>query len=396
MMKKLLLLVVTILFLTPVFAGNIVHDAYSDSMKLRRAERMRISLLTCGPGEEIWESFGHTGIRVIDSMYGVDVVYNYGTFNGFDKDFEINFMRGKLLYYVSIEPFTVFMDEYIQLKRKVEEQELNITPTEKLKIDSFLKWNARSENREYKYDFYLDNCATRIRDVFPNMIKGFNYGPTLPNNAKISYRDITDQYLNKRHWERLGIDILLGSRVDKLMTDNEIMFLPDYLRDGMNGAHIAGKAAVKPIKQLLKEGSAAQIPFNQAFALLAFLCLCTIAGFASPKLTIVANVMSFLWLFVSGLLGCLIIFMWLGTNHQACSNNYNVLWALPTNILLVFLPKRNKGRYALVGIIFIIFTLLMHAFHIQCLPLLELSPVLLSLLLVYGSIYRKNSKALKA
>jgi len=393
MIKRLLFLFLVLGYIIPSFAATSIPDKYSDSVKNNRANRLRISLLTCGTGEEIWESFGHTGIRVIDSMYGVDVVFNYGTFNGFDKDFEINFMQGKLIYFVSIESFPVFMDEYIQLNRKVEEQELIISPEARLKIDSFLKWNSRSENREYKYDFYLDNCATRIRDVFGDLIPGFTYGPALPQNAKLSYRDITDQYLNKRHWERLGIDILLGSKVDKIMTDKEIMFLPDYLRDGLAKAKINGAPATQPIKQILRGTQPTPVPFDQAFALLAILCCITLLGLTIPSLVWLGKIMSFIWLLVSGLLGCLIIVMWFGTNHQACGDNYNVLWALPTNIFLAFMPKKNKRRYALVAILFIGISLLLHLSHVQCLPMFQLSPVLLSLLFVYGNIYRR--KALK-
>src|ERR1700754_3646150 len=81
---------------------------------------LRISLLTCGVGDEIWETFGHTAVRVTDSVNGTDVVYNYGTFNGYEKDFELKFMRGKLLYYVSCYPFIDFMSEYQMAGRKVE------------------------------------------------------------------------------------------------------------------------------------------------------------------------------------------------------------------------------------------------------------------------------------
>jgi len=93
------------------------------------------------------------------------------------------------------------------------------------------------------------------------------------------------------------------------------------------------------------------------------------------------------------LLGCLMLFMWLGTDHQACQDNYNILWALPTNLLVVFTRKKGKGRYALIAILLIIVSLLLHVFKVQELPLLELSPLLLALLCIYGMIYKRSKTA---
>ncbi|MBA3829138.1 MAG: DUF4105 domain-containing protein [Taibaiella sp.] len=357
------------------------------------SSHLRVSLLTCGAGEEIWETFGHTGVRVIDSNHHTDIVYNYGTFDGYDKDFDIKFMKGKLLYYISYETFAGFMREYIEAKRPVQEQILQITGKEKQQIDSFLKWNAQPDNKYYKYDFYFDNCATRIRDIFPTTLgPSFHYGNILPTGRSLSFRDISDQYLYKRHWERFGIDILLGSRVDKIMSNADIMFLPDFLRNGVASATVNGKKIAADPQTILPGTDEQAGGVNQAFIVMLLVFLLTLAGLMVPSLRVLGKIMTFLLLFITGLLGWLILFMWFGTDHQACQNNYNVLWALPTNLILAYLNKRNKNKYAVLGIILILISLLLHVLHIQKLPLLELMPLLLSLLMVYGTIYRKNYK----
>src|ERR1043165_5799283 len=127
---------------------------------------LRVSLLTVGVGDEIYASFGHTGIRIVDSIAGTDIVYNWGTFDGFQKDFELKFMRGKLLYYCSSESYQHFIGTYIEEQRGVEEQEIFLNDIQKRQLQSFLNENLKEENRYYKYDFLYDNCATRPRDVF--------------------------------------------------------------------------------------------------------------------------------------------------------------------------------------------------------------------------------------
>ncbi len=357
------------------------------------SSHLRISLLTCGTGQEIYETFGHTAVRIVDSTKGTDNVYNYGTFDGYTENFELKFMRGKLLYYVSVYPYTSFLQEYSEYHRSVEEQVLIANGKEKREIYDYLQDNALEENKYYKYDFFFDNCATRIRDIFPQSLGDkFKYNNVLPAGHKLTFRDIMDQYFYRVHWERLGCDILLGSPIDKVMTNADIMFLPDYLRDGLAAATVNGKKIATPTQIILTGSEKKPAGLNQPFILTLILALLTIAGLAFKPLDFLGKAMTFLLLFITGLLGCLMVVMWLGTDHQGCQNNYNILWALPTNIFMAFLPKRNKSRYALVGMILILVSLVLHIAGIQALPLLELSPLLLALLFVYASIYKRKKE----
>ena len=194
MLKKIF-----VLLLTCGYISSCLAQTDTSLNPLAQKSHLRISLLTCGVGEEAWETFGHTGVRVIDSTKSGperDVVFNYGMFNGFDKDFEINFMRGKLLYYVGIESFSDFVEEYLAYNRVVYEQEIIMNDSQKMELNAALEDNTLPENRFYKYDFFFDNCATRIRDIIPNTIKeGFVYGEAIPKNNPLSFRDIINQYL---------------------------------------------------------------------------------------------------------------------------------------------------------------------------------------------------------
>lgn len=378
MFKKLLLSLFIAFSCTHIFAQ-------ADSSHLR------ISLLTCGVGGEIWETFGHTGVRVTDSVRGTDMVFNYGTFNGFEKDFELKFMKGKLLYYVSYYPYPEFMEEYVSAHRKVEEQVMLLNGAEKEEIYSFLRWNAEPENKYYKYDFLFDNCATRIRDIFPKTLgNDFHFGATAAANKTISFRQIINQYLYKEHFERFGINLLLGAKVDKKMNNEAIMFLPDFLRDGLAGATLKGKAVMSQTALLIDGSKHEPATINWAFLTMAIISAITVIAIFTPGMRGFGMVMGRFLLFVTGALGCLMLFMWFGTDHQACQDNYNILWALPTNLVFAFTRRRSK--YAMIAIVFVFVSLLLHVLKIQELPITELSPLLLALLCTYGTIYKQSKQ----
>lgn len=199
-----------------------------------------------------------------------------------------------------------------------------------------------------------------------------------------------DEYFYRVHFERVGCNLLLGSPIDAVMSDKDIMFLPDFVRNGLKGATVNGKlVAADPI--VVFEGPG-KVPAetNWPFIIISILCGLTIFGLIIPNLKLIGDIMSFVFLFITGLLGWLMVVMWLWTDHQGCQDNYNVLWALPTNLFLAFLPKRNKEKYAYVGISLILISLLLHILRIQQMPLLEFAPILLTLVFILGSIIKRN------
>lgn len=365
----------------------------ADSTANRQQDGLRISILTCGVGDELYASFGHTGVRVIDSTKGTDEVYNYGTFNFADPDFYSKFTLGKLLYYLDKSTFDEFIQEYKIEKRRVDEQELILPLEDKRKIVAYLENNLLPQNAGYHYDFLFDNCATRVRDIFPKVLgKDFQFGNIL-NDEKVSYRSVINQYLSQKHWERLGIDLLLGSRVDGLMTDSTSMFLPDFLYKGLETAQYRGHNISMPNKVIIPKTFVPVHTLNIPFWVFTVVLILLILSYFITALKWLKATLNFLLLFLTGALGLFVLFMWLCTDHQACAYNWNILWAIPLNIIVAFIAhKRLKWlkAYALLGITLLIVSLLVTIIGIQQLPFLEIIPLLAAMMFIYVDMYKRN------
>ncbi len=353
----------------------------------------QISILTCGMGSELYASFGHTGVRVVDYVTGRDDVYNYGTFNFSDPDFYSKFVSGKLLYYLDKSSYSNFMGTYVEERRNVREQVLALPAKEAAAFVAFLEWNLLPENSSYPYDFLFDNCATRVRDLFPKLLgEVFYFGENL-EDKKISYRNIINQYLSHKHWERFGINLLLGSRVDSIMTTEGSMFLPEFLYKGLVHAQYKGKHVVAEEKTLLDHKIILNRSFNGPMWLMVAILVLVVLSFHVKSFFYLKSVVRFVILAVTGLLGLFMIFMWLGTNHQSCADNYNVLWAIPFNIITAFFAggKRSWLKiYALAAISLLIVALAVHVIGLQRMPLIELSPLLICLMYIYVDLYKAN------
>ena len=198
--------------------------------------RLRISLLTCGPGQDLYSIWGHTGIRVIDSVHKSDVVFNYGTFDDSDPLFYVKFTRGIMLYSVSASSFADFMEEYKYFNRSVTEQVLNLDDDVKTKLKKALEINTEEQNKYYPYHFYADNCTTRARDMLINHIRpALQFKNIRPQPGTTTYRQLIHSYMNSntQAWNRFGIDVLLGNHLDEPMDNKQAMFLPEYLLKGL-------------------------------------------------------------------------------------------------------------------------------------------------------------------
>ncbi len=389
-----------ILFLSNSLFLHVFAQPGAATDTARFSNSLRISVLTCGTGDELYASFGHTGVRVQDTVKGIDEVYNYGTFNFSDPDFYSKFISGKLLYYLDKSSFEDFMSTYHYEKRSVDEQELLLRQPEKIKIVDYLENNLLPENKDYLYDFLYDNCATRVRDVFPQTLgAAFHYGSIL-EGRKISYRIVINQYLFQKHWERLGINLLLGSPVDKDMSDSSVMFLPDFLYKGLERATFHGNNITLPNRALIEKTHVPAKPgLNTPFWVLTGILALLMLSYFAPSLARLKIVLNGVLLFLTGALGCFMLFMWLGTNHKACSENWNVLWALPFNIVTAFLAHRKMPilrLYALIGISLLIVALLLNIIGMQQLPLLEIIPLLAILTFIYIDLYKRNMPLVKA
>ena len=358
--------------------------------------RIRISLLTCSPGNELYSTFGHSALRVIDSNAVTDLIYNYGTFNFDDPNFYEKFVRGKLLYALSIENPEDFLYSYQAENRSITEQVLNITQQEALSIKHFLAQNIKEENRWYKYDFVRDNCTTRLRDI---LVKYKNIKPQLPPVMPLdfTFRNAIHHYLNanKNYWSKLGIDLLLGSRMDVKMTAAGQEFLPDNLMLALDGTKNFNYVSKKQdLYKAPAQNSAAK--WFTPLLLFSFIAILWLAA-SFTKNKVVQKILPWLdgiLFFITGLLGCLFIFMWWGTDHYMTKDNYNLLWAIPFNAITAFFTgknKKGKGYFLFTAIVYIL-TLLCWFILPQQLNL-ALLPIIALLLVRSINIYRNKKNA---
>ena len=308
---------------------------------------IRISLLTCTPGQELYSTFGHSAFRVVDSVNNTDLVFNYGTFDFYDPGFTKKFVKGKLLYFVSIDSLSSFLAEYDFFKRGITEQVINIKCHEKQKMVAALVENAKEENKYYRYDFNYDNCTTRLRDVLEKIAgKQLETKNILPKSGT-TFRNLIHVYLDRggQQWSKLGIDMLLGNPMDKKVTNREAMFLPDYLLMAFDSSKLNGQPVVNEKKIVLayfdayktKSGITPFIVFGVLFLLIAVVSFIT-----RNTWNLFFKIFDFFFFLTVGLIGILILFMWFGTDHAMCKNNFNLLWALPTHLPTAFMLFSKK------------------------------------------------------
>lgn len=335
-------------YLTIAFVAllNLLH-AQSDTCSLR------ISLLTCTPGQELYSTFGHSAFRVVDNSTNTDLVFNYGTFDFDDPDFYKKFVKGKLLYFVSVDSLQAFLWEYRYFKRGVTEQIINISCGEKQKLLAALLENAKEENKYYRYDFNYDNCTTRLRDMLEKITGKPLQSKNILPHSNVTFRHLIHDYLNRggQQWSKLGIDILLGSPLDKKVTNRESMFLPDYLMYAFDSSSLNGHPLVSEKNILLNEFEAYKTK-NIISPLIVFSTLLLILGAASifnkNRWNLFFRTFDFFLFFLTGLLGVLLLFMWFGTDHAMCRNNFNLLWALPLHLpvsVMLFSKKKWVSSY---------------------------------------------------
>lgn len=210
-------------------------------------DSIRLSLLTCAPGEEIYSLFGHTAIRYEDPANGIDAVFNYGLFSFNTPNFILRFSLGETDYQLGATDYARFAAEYAFDGRSVWQQTLNLSKEEKAELIRLLQENYLPENRVYRYNFFYDNCATRPRDKIEESIDGKVIYPAEPQDGSLSFRDIVHQYCKGHPWARFGIDLCIGSEADRPITQRQMMFAPFYLMDAFAGAQIVHDSVQRPL-----------------------------------------------------------------------------------------------------------------------------------------------------
>lgn len=315
-----------------------------------------ISVLTLGPGNYLYDKFGHSAIRVKDKNSDLDVVFNYGTYDFNTPNFYTKFVQGKLLYSLSFSDFDSFYQAYKSEDRWITEQILNLNIAQKKEVFDLLVENTKPENREYLYDFLYDNCATRIRDVF-SMALGNDLEYNTDLEEEKSFRELVQENLHSNTWGSLGINLALGAPNDRIATKLEQQFLPNYVLEANAQARVRTSSGewqplVKDTRKLYeqqevkkKSGFFLTSPWIVFTTLGIGLILLTFLDVTRNKRTKSIDITIFL---IIGTIGVVIALLWFASDHYATKLNYNILWAFPISLLFIRAIAKDQFHKRLV------------------------------------------------
>ena len=355
-------------------------NAYSS-----KSDSIRFSLLTCAPGSEIYEHFGHTAIRYENYTRKVDLVFNYGMFNFREPHFVWRFVKGETDYQLGITPYIYFKAEYAMRGSSVYQQVLNLTQAEKEKLLVLLETNYRPANRVYRYNYFYDNCTTRARDKIEEAIGGEVVYPD--SIAGKTFRSIVHEFTSEAKWDELGIDMCLGAEADVEIGKRLQMFAPFYMLHYADDAYILGANGEKRplVLEKTKIVDVEPEPFEPGFPLspmacgILFLVICLVMGWIQWKKRRIWWGWDLCLLLLQGLAGCLVAFLFFFSVHPTVGSNW-LLW-LFNPVPLFYLPflvwhekKGRKDPYHVINVVYltlfiVIFPICGQEFNLTVLPL---------------------------
>ena len=321
-----------------------------------------ISIVTADAGNELFEAFGHSAIRIKDPVLQLDLVYNYGIFDFNAPNFYTNFTKGRLLYKLGRYQFKYFLESYKQDKRWVKQQVLNLTQQQRQAFFMYLERNASPQNATYLYDPFFNNCASKLKDITTTIL-----GDKVEFNDKeiekeLSFRTLMNREIHWNTWGGFGINLALGSKLDKTANLQQYMYLPDYVYTIFKNSTVYFKNQKKPLVK--KEELLLDFPNRkQSLPLISPLLVFSIIALLGIFITYRDNKnqkrtkwIDTILLITTGLVGFLIVFLWFFTDHSTTPNNFNVLWAFSPNLIIVFLLNKGK-KWLSTYFIFLIFLL---------------------------------------
>ena len=321
-------------------------------------ESLTVYLMTMGPGKAVWERFGHNAIWIHDPVQGTDKAYNYGLFDLRQENFLVRFLQGRMWYWMQGFPAQSYVELYRRANRSVWVQELEMAPQSRRELQIFLEWNERPQNRFYHYDYYRDNCSTRVRDALDRALGGRIRQKTFEQGTGKTYRFHTRRLTANDPLVYTGLLLALGQPVDRPISAWEEMFLPLSMREHLRSISVPGRdGRPTPLvrgERTLFESTATPPPDRPPFWLPAYFGLGVAVGAGALGLSAVARRsrvarLSFLfvtggWVLLVGVVGLILAGLWGLTDHAAAYGNENVL---QTNLLalalLWLIPKAVKG-----------------------------------------------------
>lgn len=357
----------------------------------------RISVLTCDPGNEIYSLFGHSALRLQNPVQGYDLVVNWGLFEFSENqfDFGYDFAKGRLKYFMGLQSTTNFMGEYKASRRGVREQILNLNKEEKFKLITLVENNYKPENRNYKYEFFYDNCSSRIRDLLKTVFNEEIKFHSSSKSNEFTFRETIHENLKYNPWLELGIDLVLGKKIDVLVNNENLMFLPENIEEILDSTRVKNNKVQKKIvlskniliKSDIKKSDLTSIKIYSWIILSITMLLLII------KKDRLFNYWSVINLFVVGTLGLVLLFMWFGTDHSGTKMNLNLLWASPLHFVLIFCILKgylnNFTYWYLTFSIILIFTTILFWFTLTQEFNAFVKPIILQLAIIYYYYFKK-------
>lgn len=322
-----------------------------------RGDELRVWLVTAGPGDAVWEHYGHNALRVLDTRTGRDVSYNWGFFDFRQADFIARFLRGRMLYMVAELPTGVMLDQFREADREVVLQELDLAPAEKATLRDAAHENALPHNRDFIYQYFLDNCSTRVRDLLDRVLGGALRRAFEGRATGVGYRHHTRRLTQVAPIIHTGTDLLLGSPADRPIPAWDELFLPMSLRDRVRSVRIARDGDTRPLvlaEEVLHPSRRPPAPAEPPTWLGRYLALGLLAGalFASAGTARVRTstglrrgvlALAAGWSLAAGGVGTLLVLM-LATDHTFMWWNENLFLFSPLSLGVgVLLPLSTRS-----------------------------------------------------
>lgn len=334
------------------------------------ARRLQVSLLTFGQGSPVFERFGHNAIRIADPRIGLDISWNWGMFSFDEPNFLGRFLSGTSRYWVQAFETVPLLAYYQENDRHTVEQVLSLSGAQKAELLRFVRWNELEENKFYPYDYFLDNCSTRVRDALDLVLGGALKRAWSDSLSAHSFRSEALRLTEGAPLSRMGIDIALGTPADRRMTAWEEMYVPMRLRDRLRGIMVPGPDGV-PVSLVERERvvftatrdpeAAAPTVLPGLYVLVALIALVPLALFgglaflsalrgrwpaAQHTARLAIAVIATAWYASIGLSGLAVVFMELFSKHIFWYGNWNVLLLSPLGLAAAwFVPRAIVGGH---------------------------------------------------
>ena len=345
-MKKVTLFLFFILFI------------FKSDLMSQESPEAEIYFLTCGPGTETYSVYGHSALRIVIPAKGSDIVYNWGVFDFSTPHFAWKFAKGGLDYMLGDSSYEAFLQDYIFENRWVISQKVNLEEDEIRNIFSLIAENLKPENIRYRYDFFYDDCSTRIRDLFEKAIGEDLLYPTDESKSLKTFRELTGEFQKGYPWMKFGVDLIMGSPGDKEASFRDRMFLPVYLQTGLSDLLIRREGKMIPLlsdpEVVVDSGQPAPKEFFFKsplfiFSLILVILIAVTGLLRERKFNMILDIFLFS---LFSILAVMMIFFNFFTDHQQMRWNLNIIWLSPFIFVCLASLLLNKDWQGWFGLVF--------------------------------------------